>query len=182
MVDATFLFVLLFGGALVGVVTGIVRRHAWRRGIVEVVVGFLSGLAGTALWAAIAGRLVPLLIEAPERLTPRAAVLLADIYYLSPIIGGFIGVGALALVYRWGLGQKRSEPWLAGLGDALTIVGIVYLVLSAALTAALIAMAAYHQRWDVLTPGPLVTDIAYGAAIVLLGWIIRSTALKRRAI
>ena len=178
MVDATFFFVSVFGGALVGLVTALVRRHDGWRLTLDVIAGTLGGFGGTPLWIAFVRHLLPRIVGPLDGLNPSYAALAADLYYLSPVLGGFLGVGALSVVYRFLLGRRRDEPWLATLGDVVKIVGIVYLGIALSLTLALISLAAYQARWDLVSPAALSTDLVYGAAIVLAGWAM--TRASRR--
>jgi hypothetical protein len=171
MVDVTFLLVVLLGGALVGLVTARVRGHGRKRALLDVAAGMVGGFAGTPLWLAVFRHVVVRIVPI-DGMSPRAAALLSDIHYLSPIIGGFVGVGAVSLVYRYGLGHRTHEPWSAWLGDMLKVVGIVYLVVALCLTLALLAVAAYFARWEVIYPAAVVIDLVYGAALFAAGWIL----------
>lgn len=177
MVDPTFFFILLFGGSLVGIVTAVVRRHEGWRMALDVVAGALGGYCGTPLWLAFVRHVLPSMVGPLDGLPHAYAALAADLYYMSPILGGFLGVGALALACRV-FGRRREEPWLAALGDVVKIVGIVYLTVALCLTLALAAVAAYHSRWDLVSAPALLFDLAVGLAIVLAGWAARRHALR----
>lgn len=170
MVDATFLFVVLLGGALVGLVTARVRGHDRRRASLEILVGMVAGFAGGPLWIAFAENVLPVLVPPSAELGLGWLFLLSDAYYVSPIVAAFVAMALVALGYRWIGGARREESWLALSGDVATIVGIVYLTVSLCLTLALIAAAAYFGRWDLISPAALLIDLSYGAAFVLAGW------------
>jgi hypothetical protein len=176
MVDVMFIVTILLGGPLVGVVAALVRGHDLRRACIEIAAAAAAGPLAAKAWTSVASNLVPLLVAAPERLSPRAAMLLSDIRYLSPVIGGFIAVAAVALVYRWRYGTRRDESWLAGLGDAIRVVGIVYLLIAGVLSAALAGLAGYQGRWDFVRLGPMLADLFYGTLLVLTGWAMTRAA------
>lgn len=170
MVDSTFLFVLLFGGALVGLVTSRVRMHTRARTALDIAAGTLGGFAGAPIWLAFVQNVLPHIMLPPVEMRTHVAFLLSDAYYLSPIVGGFLGVGLLSLAMRV-FGHRRSqEPWLAWLGELIQIVGIVYLVMAMCLTLALLAAAVHSERWDMLSPGALFIDVVYGGTLTALGW------------
>ncbi|HYD15188.1 MAG TPA: hypothetical protein VEA77_02200 [Hyphomicrobium sp.] len=179
MVDVTFFLVVLFGGALVGLVTAVVRRHDRKRKVLDVIAGAVGGFAGTPLWLAFVRFTLPHMTQPPAEMRRSFALVLSDLYYFSPIIGAFLAVGLLSLVYRYGFGQRREEPWLALLGDALQIVGIVYLAIAICLTAALVALAAYQSRWELVSPGALFIDVVYGGTLAATGWAM--ARLSRRS-
>ncbi|WP_295557845.1 hypothetical protein [uncultured Hyphomicrobium sp.] len=178
MVDSTFIFILVFGGSLVGIVTALVRRHDTLRTMLDIAAGTAGGYVGTPLWLAFVRHILPRIVGPLDTLAPRYSSLAADLYYLSPILGGFLGVGILALVSRLARPRRRDEPWLAILGDAVKIVGIVYLAVALCLTLALVFYAASYGRWDVVSSPALLIDLVYGSAIVLAGWAVRRSAAR----
>lgn len=181
MVDATFLFVVLFGGALVGFVAARVRGHGTLRTLLDVAAGSLGGFVGTPAWIAIAQQGLPRLVGTPTEVSLPTARFLADIYYLSPIIGGFLGVGALAAADRLVLGRPRNDPRLALLGDGLRIAGTVYLALAVFLIVLLLAASAYFGDWSFVHPPALIPDLVYGGVLSAAGyWIARQA--RRRAL
>ena len=99
------------------------------------------------------------------------AFLLADVLWFSPVIGGFIGVAAVALGFRLAEhGPVRpQESWGEKLGDALRIIGWVYAVISLALIVGVVILALSFESTGVLTP-LLFVDLLIGPAIMLFGW------------
>ena len=100
MVDATFIFVLLFGGALVGLVSGLVRRRGSAGASIEVVAGAVFGWIGPGLLMHVPG-VSQAMLAALRRFgvdEQSAALAGSDVVYLSPVIGGFVGVAAVSLV------------------------------------------------------------------------------------
>ena len=172
MVDVTFPFIILLGGLLVGIVTARVRRHRdWRRAL-DILVAGICGPTATALWMGV----VPhLFTPAPEQpyMSPGWAFLLADVLWLSPVIGGLIGVTAVAVGFRLaGHGPGRpQESWGETIGDALRIVGWVYAVIALALIAGVVILAFAFPSTGVLTP-LLFVDLLIGMVIILFGWVI----------
>lgn len=179
MVDATFLFVLLFGGALVGTVTAAVRGHRPGRKAIDIIAGTLGGFAGTPLWIAFARHGLPHIIGKPEETSTRVALLLADVYYYSPVIGGFLAVGLVALVARFTATTRQPEPFIAKLGDFIRIVGIVYLTIVLAVLVALIAFAAAYNGWSFVQP-VLIVEPLIATAIVLGGGALARWARSAR--
>lgn len=176
MVDVTFPFIILLGGLLVGIVTACVRRHAgWRRAL-DILVAAICGPAATMLWM----RIVPYLFTpSPEQpyMSRGWAFLLADVLWFSPVLGGCIGVAAVAIGYRLaGHGPARPrESWGEKIGDALRIVGWVYAVISVALIAGVVILAVSFESTGVLTP-LLFVDLLIGPVIILFGWVIARLA------
>jgi hypothetical protein len=173
MVDSTSFFVVLFGGALVGLVTARVRDHGLVRSALEVGAGAIGGFFGTPIWIAFVQHILPRIAEPLPEASPHFASILSTFYYVSPILGGFLGVALVALAYRLLQGAPRQEPWMAQLGDYVRIVGIVYLIVAVCLTVAVVALAAAQSRWDIAASPALLIDLAYGTAIVLAGWAMR---------
>lgn len=178
MADPTFFFVLMFGGSLVGIVTALVRRHDWLRSLLDIAAGAAGGFFGTPLWITFVQHVSPRIAEPLPQASPGFASLLSTLYYASPILGGFLGVGAIAVIYRVVVGRRSGEPWLARLGDFVKIVGIVYLAVALCLTLALLAYAAQQSRWDVVSSFAFLVDFAYGAALILAGWAVRRFAVR----
>ncbi len=170
MVDPTFLFVILFGGALVGFATARVRGHSSGRTALDIAAGVIGGFFGTPLWIAFVQHVLPRIAPPLTEMPRGVAFLLSDIYYMSPIVGGLLAVATLALINRLIWAPEGTEPWLAKAGDGVKIIGIVYLIVSALLTVALTAVAAMQNQWGVIAPAALILDLAYGAFIVLTGW------------
>jgi hypothetical protein len=79
MVDVTFPLIILLGGLIAGLVTA--RVH---------------GPAAASLWMSVVPHLVARTPEEPF-MSPGWAFFLADVLWFSPVIGGFIGVAAVAL-------------------------------------------------------------------------------------
>ena len=134
MVDVTFPFIILLGGLLVGIVTARVRRHTGWRKSADILVAAICGPTATTFWIRVVPRLFPSSPDQPY-LSRDWAFFLADVLWFSPVIGGFIGVIAVAIGFRLaGHGPVRpQESWGEKLGDALRIVGWVYAVISLAL-------------------------------------------------
>lgn len=169
MVDPTFLLVTFLGGTLVGYVTQRVRGHeGWRR-VFDIAAGTLGGLAGTPLWLAFVSHLLPVFAPTPADMPAWAAALFSNLYYFSPILGGFLGVGLVALVDRVMFRRPRREPRLRIAGHFVQIAGIVYLAVAAMLTAALAALAANQGEWDILASSAPLVDLAAGLAILAAG-------------
>ncbi|MDP1908708.1 MAG: hypothetical protein Q8K85_10430, partial [Hyphomicrobium sp.] len=98
---------------------------------------------------------------------------LADLLWFSPVIGGFIGVAAVALGYRLA-GAVRARPqetWGEKLGAALQIVGWVYAVIAVALTAGVVVLAFTYEATGVLSP-LLLLDLVKGPVVILIGWVL----------
>jgi hypothetical protein len=173
MAEPTSFFVVLLGGALVGLVTARVRDHDMLRSVLDVAAGAVGGFFGTPIWIAFVQHVLPRIAEPLPEASPRFASILSAFYYVSPILGAFLGVAIMALAYRLLKGTPRQEPWMAKLGDYVRIVGIVYLIVAVCLTVAVVALAAAQSRWDVALSPALLIDLAYGTAIVLAGWAMR---------
>lgn len=173
MVDPTFFFGVLFGGALVGLVTARVRDHDLVRSVLDAGAGAVGGFFGTPIWIAFVQHVLPRIAEPLPEASQQFASILSSLYYVSPILGGFLGVAIVALVYRLLKGVPREEPWMAKLGDYVRIVGIVYLIVAVCLTVAVVALAAAQSRWDLASSPALFIDLAYGTAIVFTGWAMR---------
>lgn len=169
MVDVTFIFVVLLGGALVGFVTANVRGHAGWRKALDILAGTLGGFAGTPLWLALVQHVIPRIAGPVAEMSPTTAAMLSNLYYFSPVLGGFLGVAIVALVYRVVLGKRNAEPWPVTAGQVIQIAGIIYFTVAVCLTLALVALAAAHARWDLIDPKALVVDLAIGAVIVMAG-------------
>ena len=172
MVDVTFPFIILLGGLLVGIVTARVRRHTGWRKALDILVAAICGPTATSLWM----RVVPHLFErAPDApyMSRGWAFFLADVLWFSPVIGGFIGVTAVAIGFRLaGRGPVRPrESWGEKLGAALRIVGWVYAVISLALIVGVVILALSLESTGVLTP-LLFVDLLIGPVIILFGWVI----------
>ena len=99
------------------------------------------------------------------------ASLLADLLWFSPVIGGLIGVAAVAIGYRIaGYGPVRpQESWGEKIGAAIAIVGWVYAVIALVLTVAVVILAWYFGSADVLSL-QLFHDLLLGPFIILVGW------------
>jgi hypothetical protein len=112
MVDATFIFVLLFGGALVGLVSGLVRRRGSAGASIEVVAGAVFGWIGPGLLMHVPG-VSQAMLAALRRFgvdEQSAALAGSDVVYLSPVIGGFVGVAAVSLV-RLMIAPSRADRY-----------------------------------------------------------------------
>jgi len=172
MVDVTFPFIILFGGLLVGLVTARVRQHTgWRRAA-DILFAAICGPAATSLWMSVVPRLVERTPDEPY-MSPGWAFLLADALWFSPVVGGFIGVGAVALGYRLaGKDPQRSQQtWGEKLGAILQIVGWVYAVIAVALTTGVIILAFAYDATGVLSP-LLLLDLVKGPVVILIGWVL----------
>ncbi len=142
MVDVTFPFIILLGGLLVGIVTARVRRHTGWRKALDILVAAICGPSATMFWVRIVPRLFPSSPEQPY-LSRDWAFFLADVLWFSPVIGGFIGVAAVAAGFRLaGHGPVRpQESWGEKLGDGIRVVGWVYAVISVALIVGVVILA-----------------------------------------
>lgn len=172
MVDVTFPFIVLLGGLLAGVVTARVRRHkGWRRAL-DILVAAICGPSATALWMSVVPHLFPAAPGQPY-MSRGWAFFLADVLWFSPVIGGLIGVSAVAIGFRLaGHGPVRPrESWGEKIGDAVRIVGWVYAVIALVLILAVVILAFAFQSTGVLTPW-LFVDLLIGAVIILFGWVI----------
>jgi hypothetical protein len=172
MVDVTFTFVLFLGGALVGLVTGLVRRHGIGRTALDMIVGTLTGLAGTSLWIELVARAMPAYTTGNAPLSASTLMLLSDILYFSPVIGALAGVALFGLLNRLVVGPRSTEPWGHMIGDALTIAGYVYGAIALALSLALIGIAIGYERTDVLDAWVMTKDILIGGCVVLAGTLL----------
>ena len=161
MVDVTFPFIILLGGLLVGLVTARVRRHTgWRKGRYPRRCD-MRPRRNIAL-----DECLPRFVErtpAEPYMSPGWAFFLADVLWFSPVIGGFIGVAAVALGYRAAGATllRPRETWGEKLGAALQIVGWVYAVISVTLIAGVIILAFAYEATGVLTP-VLLLDLVKG--------------------
>ena len=172
MVDVTFPFIILLGGLLVGIVTARVRRHTGWRKALDILVAAICGPTATWVWMRVVPRLIPQSAEQPY-LSRDWAFFLADVLWFSPVIGGFIGVAAVAIGFRLaGHGPVRPrESWGVKLGDALRVVGWVYAVISVALIVGIVILAFAFDSLGMLTLALLV-DLLIGPVIILFGWVI----------
>ena len=89
------------------------------------------------------------------------------------MIGGFIGVAAVAIGYRLaGGGSPRPrESWGEKLGAALQIVGWVYAVISVALIVGVVILAVAYEATGVISPA-LFVDLLIGPVVILIGWVL----------
>ena len=172
MVDVTYVFIVLLGGGLVGLVSGLVRKRGFAGTLAEVVVGDAFGiLAGFGvlhypILATIASSLL-----GPEALqNPRVAFLMSDVVYLSPVIGGFIGVGLVAFVRRFVLGLRRDVSWGYLLGELLKIIGYVLLIIALALIIATLLLIARLGAPEGFEPMVLLNDLVLPALLIASGW------------
>lgn len=170
MVDPTFVLVALLGGTLVGYVTQRVRGHEGWRCVLDIAAGTLGGFAGTPLWLSFLTHVLPVFAPTPAEVSAGTAALLSNLYYFSPILGGFLGVGLVALIDRLISRRPRREPRLRIFGHFVQIVGIVYLAVAAVVTAALAALAAAQGQWDMLVSAAPLIDLAAGLALLAAGW------------
>lgn len=101
------------------------------------------------------------------------AFFLADVLWFSPVIGGFIGVAAVAIGYRFAGGEPRRprESWGEKLGAALQIVGGVYAVIALALVTGVVILAFAYESTGLLTP-LLLIDLVKGPIVILIGWVL----------
>jgi len=170
MVDVTFIFVLLLGGPLAALVTALVRRHRGRRLALDLLAGLICGPLGTPAWVNLAGFLFA---RGPDDapMSRELAFFLADVFWFSPVIGGFVGVGAVALAYRLaGAAPTRPrESWGEMLGAIIRIVGYVYAVIAVALTVGVIILAFAYEATGILSLR-LFFDLLIGPIVVLVGW------------
>jgi hypothetical protein len=141
MVDVTFPFIILFGGPLAAWVTALVRGHRGGPKALDILAAAICGPLATALWMSLASRLFARGPNDPY-MSREWASLLSDLLWFSPVIGGFIGVAAVAIGYRIaGCGPVRpQESWGEKLGAAITIVGWVYGVIAVVLTVAVVLL------------------------------------------
>jgi hypothetical protein len=172
MVDVTFPFIILLGGLLVGLVTARVRGHTGWRKAADILAAAICGPVGTSLWMSIVPHLVTRTPEEPY-VSPGWAFFLADVLWFSPVIGGFIGVAAVALGYRLAgaVPARSQETWGEKLGAALQIVGWVYAVIAVALTAGVGILAFAYDATGVLSP-LLLLDLVKGPVVILIGWVL----------
>lgn len=172
MVDVTFPFIILLGGLLVGLVTARVRGHTGWRKAADILAAAICGPAATSLWMSVVPHLVARTPEEPY-MSPGWAFFLADLLWFSPVIGGFIGVAAVALGFRLAgaVPLRPREVWGEKLGAALQIVGWVYAVIAVALTAGVVVLAFAYDATQVLTP-VLLLDLVKGPIVILIGWVL----------
>jgi MFS family permease len=172
MVDVTFPFIILLGGLLVGFVTARVRGHTGWRKAADILVAAICGPAATSLWMSLVPRLVGRTPEEPY-MSREWALLLADALWFSPVIGGFIGVAAVAIGYRLADGgsPRPRESWGEKLGAALQIVGWVYAVISVALIVGVVILAVAYEATGVISPA-LFVDLLIGPVVILIGWVL----------
>ena len=172
MVDVTFPFIILLGGLLVGLVTARVRGHTGWRKAADILVAAICGPAATSLWMSVVPHLVQRTPEEPY-MSPGWAFFLADVLWFSPVIGGFIGVAAVALGYRLAVAGplRLQESWGEKLGAALQIIGWVYAVISVALFVGVMILALAYEATGVLSP-VLLVDLVKGPVVILIGWVL----------
>lgn len=182
MVDVTFIFVVLLGGALVGYVTAKVRGHEGWRHVFDVLGGTIGGFAGTPLWLAFVQHVLRRFSGPLSDVSPATGAMLSNFYYFSPVLGGFLGVGIVALVYYVALpGPRSADPWTVKAAEVIQIAGIVYLTMAVCLTLALVAVAAAQAQWDLIYPQALAIDLAIGALIIVAGRSLAQAARRTGA-
>jgi len=181
MVDVTFIFVVLLGGALVGVVTAKVRGHEGWRSVFDILGGTIGGFAGTPLWVAFVQHVLPRFSGPLSEVSPATGAMLSNLYYFSPVLGGFLGVGIVALVYHVTLPGRSADPWTVKAAQVIQIAGIVYLTMAVCLTLALVAVAAAQAQWDLIYPQALAIDLAIGALIIVAGRSLAHAARRTGA-
>lgn len=172
MVDVTFPFIILLGGMLAGLVTAQVRGHRGGRKAADILVAAICGPLATTAWMSIVPRLVEREPDGPY-MSREWAFLLSDLLWFSPVIGGFIGVLAVAVGYRIaGHGPHcPNESWGEMLGAGIRIVGWVYAVIATLLVVGIIILAISFGETDFITMA-LLPDLFKGPALVLLGWLL----------
>jgi hypothetical protein len=171
MVDVTFPFIILLGGLIVGMVTVRVRGHRGHRVAADILAAAICGPLSTWAWM----RTVPHLLAgengAPSELSPARAYALADLLWFSPVIGGFVGVTAVAIGYRLAGGGPTRPQESSGekIGAFLRIVGWVYAIIAALLATAIVILAISYGQPDFISVA-LIPDLLKGAALILAGW------------
>jgi hypothetical protein len=101
MLDPSLIFLELFGGALLGLLAGIVRR----RGIIDTIIYIVvAEVFGLGLVTAV-GRVNFGILSNDIR-----AVTIMGLLYIVPLFGGLIGVTVVGLVSRRVFGGQPNEP------------------------------------------------------------------------
>lgn len=174
MVDVTYIFVVLLGGGLVGLVSGLVRKRGFAGTVAEVVVGDLFGIvAGSTVIQYPILATIASAVLGPEALKdPKVGLAMADVVYLSPVIGGFIGVGLVAFVRRFVLGMRRDVSLGYLLGELIKIVGYVLLIIALALIAATLALIAKFGAPGGFEATMLLHDLVLPAILIASGWAL----------
>ncbi len=172
MVDVTFPFIYLLGGLLAGLVTAHVRGHRGGRKAADILVAAICGPLATTAWMTIVPRLVEREPHTPYMSREWASVL-ADLLWFSPVIGGFIGVLAVAIGYRVAghAPRRANESWGEKIGAGMRIVGWVYAVIATLLVLGVVILAFSFGEADFITTA-LLPDLLKGPALILLGWLL----------
>ena len=128
MYDPIYLLIVLFGGGLVGLIGGLLRKRRLVGIVTNVLIAGVAGIAAALFWPWI-DRVSPRTFDGLQAL----GMFGAAIFYLTPIVGGFVGLAVLGLYRRWVL---REEPPGPALTRKNIIVVAVVLVCILALTLA----------------------------------------------
>lgn len=177
MVDVTFPFMMLFGGALTGWIASLVLRHGRGARAADILI---AGVSGFALGSAAVG--TPFLgwIAATY---PAYAALTSDLLFASPLIGALLGLAMLALYRRYVLGQRRSVSWLARIGEGLMIVGGVGAAVGASLIGLFVILffALKDHGLESIPFAAMLPQLLPGLAVLALGYLLRRTAPHLRS-
>jgi hypothetical protein len=127
MFDPIYLFIVFFGGALVGLIGGLLRKRGLIGIAINVLVAGGFGIAASQFWPHV-DRVAPRIFEILLSLGTLGRM----IFYLTPIVGGFVGLAVLGVYRRWILREQPPTP----LTRTTIIIVAVILLCIAALSAA----------------------------------------------
>jgi hypothetical protein len=102
MYDPIYLLILLFGGALVGLIAGLWRKRGFVGVVSNVMVAGGFGIAASQFWPHVPDRIFDLLQS--------LGLFGRMIFYLTPIVGGFVGLSLLG-VYRRLILREQPTPF-----------------------------------------------------------------------
>jgi hypothetical protein len=125
MYDPIYLLIVLFGGALVGLIGGLLRKRHLLGIATNVLFGEAFGIAAALFWPSI-DRVAPGIFNGLQALGAVGSA----IFYLTPILGGFVGLAVLGVYRRWVLREEPAAP-------ALTRKNIIIVTVILACVAAL---------------------------------------------
>jgi hypothetical protein len=119
MFDPIYLFILVFGGALVGLISGLWHKRGFIGVVSNALVAGSFGIASSQLWPHVPERIFDLLLS--------LGLFGRMIFYLTPIVGGFAGLAVLGAYRRWIL---RDQPAPIKPGK-IALVAVILLCIAA---------------------------------------------------
>jgi hypothetical protein len=101
MFDPIYLFIVFFGSALVGLIGGLWRKRGVTGIVSNILVAGAFGIAAAFFWPHVPDKFFDLLFS--------LGLFGRMIFYLTPIVGGFVGLGMLG-AYRRSILRQGPAP------------------------------------------------------------------------